>query len=614
MNKYRNKKFIKSIICVLVLVLAVLAVYVNRPWIERDIMRTQVKVEQRIGYVLLADGNEVAYFSRYNEEDSSFVGLSLHKDSALIVIESEGAWVNSSPLFPSANGLVLVADEAFGMRDIATKVTKDVNQLILLNNSKLKCDKDNAEAKCSEIDYYLVRHSVFDNEYVGVTNYSYNINAELNHLNSVINLLDSVIENSNEIVVKSISEYNVQIDSVTIIPFSTNEGCKLKPWLTSAYISSGHLSVIGSDSINSIPDSALAVSTPLFLKTDLSDYVVRSAWYVSELAKQHACPHDSSALKYIDLYRYIPEDSLFIGEWVDTLGNRYHGQMKENGEPNGIGVMKYDNGDYYEGQWKCGVRDGRGFYVTVNQMIKAGEWGNGKYKGERMTYTANRVYGIDISRYQHEIGKKKYTINWGALRIRSLGPRNNANVNGEIDFPVSFVFIKSTQGTNIVSAYYQQDAQDARKYGKLVGAYHFYSAKANAAEQARHFLKNTQILARDLPPVLDVEPSEKEIESNGGEEHMFDAIRTWMEIVESATGKRPILYVSQSFIMNHLVKAPDICLKYQVWIARYNTYRPEVKLLFWQLCPDGKVQGIQGDVDINIFNGYDSQFEEMFFK
>ena len=44
-----------------------------------------------------------------------------------------------------------------------------------------------------------------------------------------------------------------------------------------------------------------------------------------------------------------------------------------------------------------------------------------------------------------------------------------------------------------------------------------------------------------------------------------------------------------------------------VWIARYGEYKPEVRLVFWQLCPDGRVSGITGEVDINVFNGYRDQ-------
>ena len=71
-----------------------------------------------------------------------------------------------------------------------------------------------------------------------------------------------------------------------------------------------------------------------------------------------------------------------------------------------------------------------------------------------------------------------------------------------------------------------------------------------------------------------------------------------------------VCLVNQKFVNNYLVQAPDIKRDYQVWIARYGEYKPDVKLALWQLCPDGRVTGIRGEVDINVFNGYKSQFEE----
>jgi lysozyme len=51
-----------------------------------------------------------------------------------------------------------------------------------------------------------------------------------------------------------------------------------------------------------------------------------------------------------------------------------------------------------------------------------------------------------------------------------------------------------------------------------------------------------------------------------------------------------------------------------VWIARYGEYKPDIHLIVWQLSPDGRVQGITGEVDINVFNGYQTQFNEFIEK
>ena len=80
--------------------------------------------------------------------------------------------------------------------------------------------------------------------------------------------------------------------------------------------------------------------------------------------------------------------------------------------------------------------------------------------------------------------------------------------------------------------------------------------------------------------------------------------------MEKACGKRPVLYVGQLFVQNHLSKAPAAFRDYDVWIARYGAYKPWVKLLHWQLTPYGRVRGIAGEVDINVFNGTRTQFEE----
>jgi lysozyme len=107
-----------------------------------------------------------------------------------------------------------------------------------------------------------------------------------------------------------------------------------------------------------------------------------------------------------------------------------------------------------------------------------------------------------------------------------------------------------------------------------------------------------------------VEPTDAQIRALGGIDVLFKKIRKWLDIVESRCGKRPILYVNQMFVNKYLVNADDIKKKYQVWIARYGEYRPDVRLVFWQLSPDGRVSGITPLVDINVFNGDREQFEE----
>ena len=298
-------------------------------------------------------------------------------------------------------------------------------------------------------------------------------------------------------------------------------------------------------------------------------------------------------------------DTIVNGTRTDSLGT-YHGEFDKQLSACGHGTWTGCDGTFYTGQWTDDKRNGFGCGVAETGKVKAGDWHSDKYRGERMLHTSDRIYGIDISKYQHEIGRKKYRIDWSQLRITGLGPK----YGGSVDYRISFVYIKSTEGTTIKNKYYASDYRQARAHGFTVGAYHFFSARSSAAQQAHFFLKNSRFAANDLPPVLDLEPTAKQVAQMGGAAGMFARVRTWLAIVRKATGRLPVLYVGQGFVNKYLSLAPDIKSRYPIWIARYGQYRPDIRLAFWQLTPYGKVRGVHGEVDINVFNGYKDQFHE----
>lgn len=303
-------------------------------------------------------------------------------------------------------------------------------------------------------------------------------------------------------------------------------------------------------------------------------------------------------------------DTLVSGTMVDSAGC-YEGGFNGRFLAEGHGIYRGSDGSWYNGNWHEGVRSGFGCAADNDGKVKSGEWKDGKYRGERLTYTAERVYGIDISRYQHGRGRKKYPINWNKIKISSLGKISRKRVSGAVDYPVSFVYIKSTEGVTVRNLYFNSDYRQARRRGIRCGAYHFFSPTSPADKQAYYFIRHSKFSKGDLPPVLDVEPTAAQVAKMGGQQAMFGRIRTWMNIVRRRTGTRPILYVSQQFVNRYLPSAPDIMRDYMVWIARYGEYKPDVRLAFWQLCPDGRVTGIRGEVDINVFNGYRDQYEEL---
>ena len=341
-----------------------------------------------------------------------------------------------------------------------------------------------------------------------------------------------------------------------------------------------------------------------------------------QLATTLAITHGSTLRRYID-----------YGIRIDSLGY-YKGTIDSLKRPNGHGLWQSNDGTYYEGGWKDGKREGWGFSISPKKPLRVGEWKDDRYKGERLIYSSDRIYGIDISKYQHEeekvvktkkvvkirrrrkvvtvakVIKHRFSIDWNRLRITHLGSISRKTVSGDVDFPIRFIYIKSTEGASLLNPYYKKDYSDAHAHGYRVGTYHFFSTRTPAGQQADFFLRHSHIRKGDFPPVLDLEPTPSQIQNMGGTGVLFARVRTWLRLVERRTGTKPILYVSQTFVNKYLSRAPDLKRNYQIWIARYGEYKPDIHLVYWQLCPDGRVAGIHGHVDINVFNGYKEAFDK----
>lgn len=191
------------------------------------------------------------------------------------------------------------------------------------------------------------------------------------------------------------------------------------------------------------------------------------------------------------------------------------------------------------------------------------------------------IHGIDISHYQ---GK----IDWEQLK--------NAMIKG---CPVRFVIIKSTEGSSRLDENFRENFNQARDFGFIRGVYHFWSNKSTAREQAYYFLDQVHLTDGDLPPVLDIEhkPADKSVE-----DFQRDVL-TWLHIVEDKYHVKPIIYTYYKFKEQYL-SAP-VFEDYPYWIAHYYVDKVQYKgkWKFWQHTDVGKLPGIKGCVDFNIYNG-----------
>lgn len=201
------------------------------------------------------------------------------------------------------------------------------------------------------------------------------------------------------------------------------------------------------------------------------------------------------------------------------------------------------------------------------------------------------IHGIDISHHQ-------YNINWDSLETARFDT-----------VPLTFIFIKATEGNDFVDKQFETNFYQARKHGFTRGAYHFFSPDSDPLEQAKLFIDNVKLTTGDLPPVLDIERA-----GNDSKDILTEKVLKWLRYTEKHYGVSPIIYASKKFKDKYL--SDSRFSSYPYWIAHY--YKESLDYdnawSFWQHTDIGIVPGIKGDVDMNVFNGNLGDLDMMLIK
>ena len=201
------------------------------------------------------------------------------------------------------------------------------------------------------------------------------------------------------------------------------------------------------------------------------------------------------------------------------------------------------------------------------------------------------VPGIDVSYWNSG-------IDWP--KVRATGQR--------------YVFAKASEADSYKDPTLDDNWVGAKSAGVLRGAYHFFRCGVDPERQAKNYIDYLKSLNDDgeLPPVLDLEVSD------GVPNHkIIPSVKTWLDLVEAAFGKKPIIYSGFYFLKDSFSVAgggpPSWAKDYPLWIAQYpNQYvdgmSPSLppgwfKWTFWQYSEKGKINGINANVDLNVFNG-----------
>lgn len=214
--------------------------------------------------------------------------------------------------------------------------------------------------------------------------------------------------------------------------------------------------------------------------------------------------------------------------------------------------------------------------------FEMGDDGFLKYVGDDSTVEVKN--GIDVSRFQ---GK----INWE--KVKAAG----------IDFAIIRAGLRgTTEGKLLTDDFFEDNIEGATENGIDVGVY-FYSQAVNkeeAEEEVQLILDLIEPYKVTYPVVIDVESAESDsartVDLTTDDYELV--VKTFCDMVSKA-GYKPMIYGNvKSYTL--LMDAIDVD-DYDIWIAYYGTplYYP-YHFNIWQYTSSGRVDGIDGDVDLNI--------------
>ena len=200
------------------------------------------------------------------------------------------------------------------------------------------------------------------------------------------------------------------------------------------------------------------------------------------------------------------------------------------------------------------------------------------------------VHGIDVSKHQGKIDWERVS------QMKKDGIR------------ISFTFIKATEGITRQDNKFETNWKQAGRNDILRGAYHFYYPSRDADKQADNFIRMVKLSKGDLPPVVDIEYS------NGrSAKTICEGLKAFCNRLEHEYSVKPIIYTNINFFNTYLKDSFD---DYPLWIAGYYEHERfynefNTRWIIWQHSEQGKVDGIAGKVDFNVFRGSIENFRSM---
>lgn len=185
--------------------------------------------------------------------------------------------------------------------------------------------------------------------------------------------------------------------------------------------------------------------------------------------------------------------------------------------------------------------------------------------------------GIDVSHHNGD-------INW--TKVKNSG--------------IEFAIIRTGYGIkndSQIDKKFKQNIEGAKKAGIDVGVYHYSYAtnSRQAVDEAKFCLQIVADYDLDYPICYDIE-DENIFKYN--KQTKTDMCISFCDTIEMS-GHYAMLYANPNWLNNHLY-SEQLLKRYDLWLAHYGVDNPSFACGIWQKTDKGKVDGINGYVDLDI--------------
>lgn len=200
---------------------------------------------------------------------------------------------------------------------------------------------------------------------------------------------------------------------------------------------------------------------------------------------------------------------------------------------------------------------------------------------------ATTVSGVDVSNHQGVVDWVHVAANGVQFAlIKASGDEGPTNVFLDAEFPTNWA--------------------QSRALGLVRGAYHYARpSQVSPAASVTTFQRAIQAVGGLKPGDLIALDLEDPGVPDKTSLHQWTA--EWLALAEEVFGVAPVKYSARYYTSTHDLEHADL-ERWPTWWASYQTTQPAgvtgwKPLSIWQYSASGRVPGISGDVDLNVFNG-----------